>query len=172
VSHSIALCVILWQRFIQLLTLIELESKDGLNDILTLLVERTLVNNALLNQLLDKLRLLALNEDEQQLIEKEGLSERHARALLRLRDHDERLRVLEKVCRAKLTVRETEALVDLAYNGCAPKLIGGADRAEGVDLFLRTLKSSVNTLSSLGIEAKESVSYYGRQLYITVTINE
>ena len=120
----------------------------------------------------NKLRLLALNEDEQQLIEKEGLSERHARALLRLRDHDERLRVLEKVCRAKLTVRETEALVDLAYDGCAPKLIGGADRAEGVDLFLRTLKSSVNTLSSLGIEAKESVSYYGRQLYITVTINE
>ena len=120
----------------------------------------------------NKLRLLSLGSDEQERIIAEGLSERHARALLRLRDPEERGRVLGKVCSGKLTVRETEALVDLCYDTGVPKLIGGGDGAEGVELFLKTLRSSVNTLRSLGVEARESVFYSGRRLCITVSIDE
>ncbi len=116
----------------------------------------------------NKLRLLALSPYAQKLIKKHGVSERHARALLRLENEEDILDVLEKVVTRELTVRECEALVDLRVDSYAPVLIEKADSLARVDVFAETLKKSLATLRSLGIDVKESTSYHGSRMYITI----
>ena len=54
----------------------------------------------------NKLRLLAFSQYVERLIVKYQLSERHARALLRLDSDEDRLEIIEKVISRDLTVRE------------------------------------------------------------------
>lgn len=123
----------------------------------------------------NKLRLLGLDEQMQTDITRAGLTERHARALLRLCDESLRRTALEKICERKMTVRESEALIDFLYDGTAPERIqatGLADRAESINSFKRTLTSSLATLTSLGVDAHKSVNTYGTKTYITICIDE
>ena len=60
----------------------------------------------------NKLRLLHLTAEEQKTVLLHGLSERHARALLRLRSPEERREILKIVCAKNLSVAATEALVE------------------------------------------------------------
>ena len=59
----------------------------------------------------NKLRLLRLSNEEQEWIEKSGLSERHARALLRIEDEELRRKALSGVITDGLNVSQTEAFV-------------------------------------------------------------
>ena len=120
----------------------------------------------------NKLRLLKLPEKMQEDICAAGLSERHARALLRLDDENVRNRAFLKICSDRLSVAETEALVDFLHDGTAPKRIGNATRTRGIDMFKDTIKSSIEALTCIGVEAYESTSYRGKRTYITICIEE
>jgi ParB-like chromosome segregation protein Spo0J len=63
----------------------------------------------------NKLRLLKLSEDIQERIIQGRLTERHARALLCLKNEKDRRSALDIICKEKLSVASTEALIDL-YN--------------------------------------------------------
>lgn len=60
----------------------------------------------------NKLRLLRLMPRERELILQRGLSERHARALLRLDSSDKRMKVIERVAAKKMNVAETEDYIE------------------------------------------------------------
>lgn len=60
----------------------------------------------------NKIRILSLPEDIQEKILKGRLTERHARALLKLQDRDERIRVTDKVVNNGLNVKQTEKLIE------------------------------------------------------------
>ena len=120
----------------------------------------------------NKLRLLKLPQKMQKDILDAGLSERHARALLRLEDENIQNRAFMKICADKLNVAETEALVDFLHDGDAPKRIGNSQKIRGIDMFKDTVKSSVAALLNIGVDAKESTSYHGKKTYITICINE
>ena len=120
----------------------------------------------------NKLRLLSLTPEEESKILAADLSERHARALLRLREKELRLEAISKITDRHLTVRETEALVDVLHNSTAPKLIGKGERLEGVNAFVDILRTSITTLRSIGVIAKQTTSYYGEKMYITISIEE
>nr|WP_221434307.1 nucleoid occlusion protein [Geomicrobium halophilum] len=57
----------------------------------------------------NKLRLLALPEEVQNALLNRDISERHARALIRLKDDDLQLRLLSAIIEHSLSVKETEA---------------------------------------------------------------
>lgn len=120
----------------------------------------------------NKLRLLDYSDRLISLIRKLNLSERHARTILRVDGEREREKVIIKVAEGKLSVRECEALVDMAVEPNLPSLIGKATRLERIDLFTGTLKKSVEMLCSLGIDAKSRTSYVGDKMFITVMIGE
>lgn len=120
----------------------------------------------------NKLRLLRLDHEEEARIIESGLTERHARALLRLDSKSERAAALERICERGLNVAESEALIDLLRDAQAPRKIGNAERISMIDVFMDTLKKSVETLSAVGINATRSVSYYGTKTYITLSIDE
>lgn len=116
----------------------------------------------------NKLRLLSFAPHLERLIVKHGVSERHARALLRLESDEDKLEILEKVISRELTVRECEALVDLKVDSYAPSLIVGANVGEGVSAFLDTLKRCIITLRSQGVDVTNTTSYHGTKMYVTL----
>ena len=120
----------------------------------------------------NKLRLLRLSEGEREMIISASLTERHARAVLRLEDEQTRKSALERISRDSLSVEKTEALIDFLHNGEAPKRICRTDKLHGIESFISTVKSSVGALCSLGVSARHTVSLYGRKTYITICIDE
>ena len=73
----------------------------------------------------NRLRLLQLTEDVREALRASGATERHARALLRIRDPEDRRRAAAVVVRRGLTVAETEDFVEalLSPEGAAAALM-------------------------------------------------
>lgn len=120
----------------------------------------------------NKIRLMKHTDEHKKRILELGLSERHARALLRLEDENVRDVALRKIGERGFNVAETEALIDLLYEQEAPKRIGKADRLSAVSSFRESIKGSLQRLSALGVDAKERSYYFQDKLYITIAIEE
>ena len=101
----------------------------------------------------NKLRLLKLEKGERTVIQDAHLTERHARALLRIEDSDERKKVLHTIVQKQLTVRETEELVERAL---APKKAKQKTRGivKDVRLFLNTVNRAIDVMKQSGIRAQ------------------
>ena len=120
----------------------------------------------------NKLRLLQLDESAREKITRAGLTERHARALLRLAGSNEFDTALGKIIEEKLNVQRSEALVDLLHTEKAPERIGNAEKCKMIEMFKDTLDHSLKSLTSAGVSVKRSLSYYGKKTYVTICIEE
>ena len=105
----------------------------------------------------NKLRLLKLTLEEQEWIENAALSERHARALLKLDDETARRSVLSRVINEDLNVAQTEALVNLVSQS-NPKKQQSRDKSKAVikdiRIFVNTINKAVDTMRLAGIDAE------------------
>ena len=119
----------------------------------------------------NKLRLLRLTDEEVALVRKNHLSERHARAVLRLESKEKRLAALEKVVSMSLNVRECEAIVEMLRDEEMPRRIKEVSPSMRIDSFCHTLKESLVTLNSLGISVSDYTEYLGKKMYITLAID-
>ena len=118
----------------------------------------------------NKLRLLGFSEEMTEKIKESGISERHARSLLRLRDEGEMQCVLSSVIERGLTVRECEAMVDSLVMRGLPSRIGRGDILRSVDDFKAALTGGCEVLRSLGVNAKIRTSYLGEDMYISIIL--
>lgn len=101
----------------------------------------------------NKLRLLKLPEDVRLEITKAGLTERHARALLKLDNQAQMRRALSIITERRLNVSETDKLVDqMLQNGIKPRK-PPLKLFKDVRLFVNTLNHAVDTMRRAGIEA-------------------
>ncbi|MEC9488735.1 MAG: nucleoid occlusion protein [Halanaerobium sp.] len=103
----------------------------------------------------NKLRLLNLDIKLQDEIIANNLSERHARALLRLPDEEMQRHVIDKAVAAAFNVKETEKLVE--------ELLHKQDQGQGqqirkvysdIRLYLNTLRKTISELKGGGIEVQ------------------
>ncbi len=118
----------------------------------------------------NKMRLLKLSEEEITLIREHHLTERHARAVLRLDDKVKRLDALRKVAEMGLNVRECEAVVEMLYVEDIPRSILELPVSARLDKFLEIVRESLGYLRSTGIKTKEYTEHLGKKLYITLAI--
>ena len=65
----------------------------------------------------NKIRILTLPEELQQTLMSNKLTERHARALLKLSDENDRKKILKRVIDNNLNVKQTEKLIDDLLDG-------------------------------------------------------
>ena len=107
--------------------------------------------------LANKLRLLTLTPEQQDLCTANHLSERHARAVLRLPE-SRRTPALEKIVRDKLSVRQADKLVDSML--AAPKAPSPCRKTipmvRDVRFFVNTLQHAVDLMTQKGIAATTS----------------
>lgn len=105
----------------------------------------------------NKLRLLRLTYEEQEWIENAGLSERHARALLKLGDEGARWEALSKIISENLNVQQSENLINLMLSS-SPKnnKKQGTSKAviKDVRIFVNTINKAIDTMRLAGIDAQ------------------
>ncbi|MGI6148744.1 MAG: ParB/RepB/Spo0J family partition protein [Limnochordia bacterium] len=95
----------------------------------------------------NKLRLLRLPDKVKEIISREMLSERHARALLKLEDEPDMLRVLAEVQERGLNVRQTEELVDRILQRRREAVEARRPKRTLILKDLRTFRNSVKSLA-------------------------
>lgn len=114
----------------------------------------------------NKLRLLRLSEGEQEKIEENGLTERHARALLRLEDKEEREEVLSIIIKREMNVSRTEEYIEdiicaksrLAERESKPK--GSEQKRKlvirDIRLFYNSIDHAVDVIKKSGIPVEST----------------
>ncbi|MBR3966688.1 MAG: ParB/RepB/Spo0J family partition protein [Clostridia bacterium] len=103
----------------------------------------------------NKLRLLRYSEEEETLILENRLTERHARAILKLNDIEERKKTILVVIRSHLNVSATEAYVDklLEEKECIIEKSGKKiPIIKDIRLFYNTLDRAIDIVKNAGID--------------------
>ena len=119
----------------------------------------------------NKLRLLKLPEDVIQGLRAGRLSERHARALLRLDDAELQRKALDQIVKHRLNVAQTEAYIDrLAQRLEAPRRAAPVYRFRDVRLFLNTVKKSLAVMQSAGVNARCGREETDSEITLTIHI--
>lgn len=124
----------------------------------------------------NKLRLLKLPADVRYFIEKEGLTERHARALLKLDNEKDMWTTLKVVVDKKLNVEQTEAYIaSLTDNTVKPRK-NVIKIFKDVRIFVNTVNKAIKTMQDAGIDAKsdktETDEYIEYRVYIPKTVRQ
>ncbi len=104
--------------------------------------------------LANKLRLLKLSAAERRVIVDNGLTERHARALLKLTDPEKRQEALARIVKGRLNVERTEALIDsmIEYDKYKQRIRKGSAVFKDLRLFMNTVNKAVETMQIAGVE--------------------
>lgn len=117
----------------------------------------------------NKLRILHLEPDERKLITESALTERHARALLRIKDKEKRLIAINKIIDKKLNVYQSECLINDILDKDESKIKPAKKFiVKDVRIFINTIDKAVKTMKTSGIDAVTEQRESG--LYIEYTI--
>ncbi len=118
----------------------------------------------------NKIRLLKLAKPIREQLLKNGLSERHARALLRLESEEQQLKTIHEIVERGLTVSQAEKRIEKICG--QPKKRGNLKRSKPIirdmRIVLNTIREAVSIMHSSGLypEVDETVE----EDYIEVTI--
>ena len=106
----------------------------------------------------NKLRLLRLPEEIRLRITQENLTERHARALLKLTSASQMERAMSIIAEKRLNVAETERLVSQILTNDSRHRQPTVKLFKDVRIFVNTLNHAVDTMRRAGIEADSAKS--------------
>lgn len=119
----------------------------------------------------NKLRLLKLPEDVIDSLHSHHLTERHARALLRLDNPELQRTALGHILDNHLNVAQTEAYIDrLCRREAAPRRAAPVYRFRDVRLFLNTVKKSLAVMQSAGVDARCGREETDSEITLTIHI--
>lgn len=102
----------------------------------------------------NKLRLLRITPDQQAKILANCLTERHARALLKIDDQRKRDQVLDTIISRKLTVEKTEEYINRLLCHTPKPRQERVFVVKDVRLFLNTVNRAIDTMQKAGVNAQ------------------
>jgi len=118
----------------------------------------------------NKIRLLKLSDDIRNKLLKNGLTERHARALLRLDSEEAQLKMIHEISERGLTVSQAEKRIDRIQETRGERKTNGRTKPiiRDMRIVLNTIREAVSVMHNAGLypEVDETVE----QDYIEVTI--
>lgn len=121
----------------------------------------------------NKIRILKLSPEIRQTLKEHGLSERHARALLRLPEEKYKLKALNIIIKRGLNVMKSEELVETmlsqlsASNAEKPKSIR---IFKDIRIFSNTIKQAIDMMKKSGIAAKATKQENDEYIEYTIKI--
>ena len=113
----------------------------------------------------NKLRLLRHSEAVLSALRREGLTERHGRALLKLTEEQTKLEAIAQISRQGMSVAQTEKYVQSLLKGKPD-----APLRANVGAFLNSLTQSLSRMQSSGIPAVSERRETDSQIVLTITI--
>ena len=120
----------------------------------------------------NKIRILRLSPAIKKIIRENDLTERHARALLRLDDEASQLKALDMICSRMLNVKQTDELIEFMLT---PKKMSKKKKApvrvfKDVRIFVNTIKQAVDIMKQAGIDAVSEKTENDEYIEYTVRI--
>ena len=122
----------------------------------------------------NKLRILRLTAKERDLILQNNLTERHARAFLKITDVNQRIKIIEHVITRNLNVAATEDYIERQL--CEP--IVGEETAKStyklilkdIRIFYNTIDKAVQTIKDSGFNIESVKKEYEDKVELSITI--
>ncbi|SDI24212.1 Effector of nucleoid occlusion Noc [Alteribacillus persepolensis] len=121
----------------------------------------------------NKLRLLHLTDSVQQALKERKITERHARALLPMKDADKQEHVLEQIIKHELNVKQTEELIKKQLQGeSKPKKKKPTRKHFSKDtrLALNTIRQSVDMVTESGMNVETDEEDHEEYYQFTIRI--
>ncbi|MBO4418208.1 MAG: hypothetical protein J5789_00040, partial [Oscillospiraceae bacterium] len=118
----------------------------------------------------NKLRLLRLSPAVRAALRDHGLSERHARALLRLRTEDQQLEAIGVIVRGDLNVAKTEALVEAMLAKQPQPKPRRKLLVRDLRLFLNSVDRHLETLKQAGFPAGATREETEAEIILTIRL--
>lgn len=124
----------------------------------------------------NKLRLLNLSEKSQEKLLEYKLSERHARALLLLKEEKQTLLAIEYINKHNLSVKQTEVYLENLLNSAKQVKKGKSTKPivksfiKDIRLFTNTIKQAVDSVNNAGLNATYNVREAEDHYTITIDI--
>lgn len=110
----------------------------------------------------NKMRLLKLPKDIKTSILENNLSERHARALLKIENSNIQREVLEKIIKYGLNITKTEEFIEKTLKRVSGNSIKNRQKIKGfitdLKIFTNTIKSAVDIMKESGVATDYSVT--------------
>lgn len=122
----------------------------------------------------NKLRILKLSQEIQKIVIENGLTERHARALLKIPDEGLRLEILEIVIKKDLNVKKTEKLIKEKLEELTKP--EEDERRQNIKsslnfkIYLNTLKNAYDAIRDTGLNAEYKQEDKGEYIQVVVKI--
>ncbi len=119
----------------------------------------------------NKLRLLRLSPECALMLREHGLSERHARALLRLADEEQRVQALRVITARGYNVAQSEAYIDqLLKTAQKTPMRAPTYVIKDVRIFLNTIRRSVGLMQRAGVAANVCREDTESEILLTIRI--
>lgn len=122
----------------------------------------------------NKLRLLRYSPEEESFILENGLTERHARALLRFKDPEERFKAMRSIAALRMNVSKTEAFIDKQLSISDSKETCSEQKVipvlKDVRLFYNSIDRAVELVRSAGVEISSERHNDGEGVKIEINI--
>ena len=118
----------------------------------------------------NKLRLLRLSSPVRAALRASGLSERHARALLRLEDETAQLRAIRLIAENDWTVARTERYVDEQLSAAKGKARLSRFVLRDIRLFLNGINHQLDLIRAAGLNPQTEQEETERELVLTIRI--
>lgn len=118
----------------------------------------------------NKLRLLRLSASVRKVLIDAGLSERHARALLKLPDDAKRLEALETIVAKNYSVRQTEEYINKLIDGKKEEKRKRMVIVNDVRIYLNSIKQVVDAVKTAGIPVEMEQTLEGDEVIVSVRI--
>ena len=125
----------------------------------------------------NKLRVLKLSPAVQKLLVENGLTERHARALLKLPNEEYQLMALEKVIKQELNVKRTEQIIEQMLVDITKEDMIKHKANQKVKSYIRdmrlvtnTITEAVNLIQKAGVDAKYTMKEHADSYEIRIKI--
>ena len=118
----------------------------------------------------NKLRLLKLSAKVREELRSAGLTERHARALLKIKDEAQQLEVLAVVVKNAYNVRQTEQYIEKLLEEKQPEKKKRMLIVNDVRVYLNSIKQVVNTIKTAGIPCEMEQTLENDEVVIQLRI--
>lgn len=118
----------------------------------------------------NKLRLLRLSPTVRKVLVDAALSERHARALLKLSDDTRRLEALEVIIAKKYSVRQAEEYIAKLLDAKQPEKQRRMVIVNDVRIYLNSIKQVVGAIKDVGIPVSMEQTLDGDEVVVSLRI--
>lgn len=105
----------------------------------------------------NRLRILKLPESVKNILQENNLTERHARAILKVHDENDQLKILKQVCDNDLNVARTEEIVSKTIEKVEQERERETGKMMGVvhlRMFINTINKAVDVVQKAGVKVE------------------